>query len=248
MTRGSAAQSCVPDFAGTGDGAGSSRLFCSSPAGSMVRSISCARLTLVACSTCLRISSSSASRIIWSRLPWNSRAMARALPTQMPTVRMTRGRSLGPITTSATTAITANSDQAKSNIAAYHRDFSLPSRPAGTAGARDNGRSGSGPQTRPARDGTSSAFRIWNCARACLALRRGGLVALLGDRLRFFRLVLALRRVFALVLGLLRGRQRGRLRESEVRARADQAGGLELLDARQVALVAEAEMHQELLG
>src|SRR5690348_7538000 len=56
---------------GGGDGDGGSRPFCSSPAGSMVCSISCARLTLVACSTDLRISSSSDSRIIWSRLLWN---------------------------------------------------------------------------------------------------------------------------------------------------------------------------------
>src|SRR5690242_4458361 len=42
--------------------------------------------------------------------------MARARRVHCPTVRITRGKSFGPMTTRATTAITASSDQAKSNI------------------------------------------------------------------------------------------------------------------------------------
>ena len=51
---------------------------------------------------------------------------------------MTRGKSLGPITTSATTAISASSDHAKSNIAACHPNSlaaSDPCRPARQARA-----------------------------------------------------------------------------------------------------------------
>src|SRR6266568_3730635 len=46
----------------------------------------------------------------------NSFATERAFPAHFPAVRNTRGRSFGPITTSATRAITSSSDQEKSNI------------------------------------------------------------------------------------------------------------------------------------
>ena len=62
-----------------------------------------------------RTSSSSASRIIWSMLPWNSRDRVRALRTQKPATRRARGRSFGPITTSATIPISINSGQPISN-------------------------------------------------------------------------------------------------------------------------------------
>ena len=65
---------------------------------------------------------------------------ARALRTQYPTVRITRGRSLGPMTTSATTAISASSDQAKSNI--DHVTIASGAAPRGA----DHGRSGHAPQ------------------------------------------------------------------------------------------------------
>src|SRR6266478_2520802 len=44
-------------------------------------------------------------------LLWNSRDRVRALPTQYPATRSARGRSFGPIKTSATTPISSNSDQ-----------------------------------------------------------------------------------------------------------------------------------------
>src|SRR5262249_7349673 len=62
-----------------------------------------------------RISSSSASRIIWSTLDWNSRDRERALRTQKPATLSARGRSLGPITTSATTPTSNSSGQPISN-------------------------------------------------------------------------------------------------------------------------------------
>src|SRR5882762_900646 len=44
-------------------------------------------------------------------LLWNSRDRVRALRTQYPATRSARGRSFGPIKTSATTPISSNSDQ-----------------------------------------------------------------------------------------------------------------------------------------
>src|SRR4051812_45335744 len=45
--------------------------------------------------------------------------MARARPAHWPAVRISRGRSLGPTTTTATTTMTSNSLQAKSNIGTH---------------------------------------------------------------------------------------------------------------------------------
>src|SRR6267378_1054410 len=44
-------------------------------------------------------------------LLWKSRDRVRALRTQYPATRSARGRSFGPIKTSATTPISSNSDQ-----------------------------------------------------------------------------------------------------------------------------------------
>src|SRR6185437_6363734 len=88
----------------------------SSPCGSMVFDISSSKLKRVAASRSRLTSSSSASRTMSSRLFWNSRAIERALRTQNATFFITRGKSLGPITTKATTAMSASSDQAKSNM------------------------------------------------------------------------------------------------------------------------------------
>src|SRR5208282_3630814 len=87
-----------------------------SPLGSMVFFTSSSKLNPAALSRFFFTSSSSASRTICSRLFWNSRAMPRALRTQIPAVLSTRGRSFGPMTINATTAISASSDQAKSNM------------------------------------------------------------------------------------------------------------------------------------
>src|SRR5260221_570219 len=48
--------------------------------------------------------------------------MVRALRTHTPAVRKAFGRSLGPMTTSATTPISASSDQLKSNIALHQSE------------------------------------------------------------------------------------------------------------------------------
>src|SRR5260370_42482723 len=48
-------------------------------------------------------------------LLWNSRDKVRALRTQKPAIFKARGRSFGPITTSATTPISSNSGQPMSN-------------------------------------------------------------------------------------------------------------------------------------
>src|ERR1019366_858836 len=58
----------------------------------------------------------SASRIISSTWVWNSPAMRRAFLTKPLMARRATGRSLGPITTSATPAIRAISNHAKSNM------------------------------------------------------------------------------------------------------------------------------------
>src|SRR5471030_966764 len=48
--------------------------------------------------------------------------MVRALRTHTPAVRSAFGRSLGPMTTSATTPISASSDQLKSSIALHQSE------------------------------------------------------------------------------------------------------------------------------
>ncbi len=48
-------------------------------------------------------------------LLWNSRDSVRALRTQNPATRSARGKSFGPITTSATAPISINSGQPISN-------------------------------------------------------------------------------------------------------------------------------------
>src|SRR5579885_1996727 len=52
--------------------------------------------------------------------------MVRALRAQRPAVRSAFGRSLGPITTSATAPISASSDQLKLNIADHRHTHSRP--------------------------------------------------------------------------------------------------------------------------
>src|SRR5216683_3386868 len=90
-------------------------LWASSPVGSTVLRISFSRSNSVAFFKSWRTSSSSASRIIWSMLPWNSRDSVRALRAQKPATRSARGRSFGPITRSATIPISINSGQPISN-------------------------------------------------------------------------------------------------------------------------------------
>ena len=63
-----------------------------------------------------RTSCRSASRTISSTWTWNSPAMRRAFLTIPATALIATGRSFGPISTRATTPISANSDQAKSNM------------------------------------------------------------------------------------------------------------------------------------
>ena len=62
------------------------------------------------------ISSSSASRIIVSRPDRKCFAIPRARPTKLPIVRITRGRSFGPMTTRATTAMIKISPESIPNI------------------------------------------------------------------------------------------------------------------------------------
>ena len=76
-----------------------------------------------------RTSSSSASRIICSKLRWNSRDIVRALRTQYPATRNAAGKSLGPITTSATTPISTSSGQPISRNIRLH--LVLAARPSG---------------------------------------------------------------------------------------------------------------------
>ena len=61
-------------------------------------------------------SSISVSRIASSNWRWKSEAARRSLPAYLPKVRIKGGRSLGPTTTIATTAITRSSDQPMSNM------------------------------------------------------------------------------------------------------------------------------------
>jgi len=68
-------------------------------------------------STCFLISSSSASRMASLNWLWNSDAMRRTLAVMLPTVRRALGRSLGPMTISATAPITITSPQLMSNMA-----------------------------------------------------------------------------------------------------------------------------------
>ena len=89
----------IGDRAHRATGAGSARA--SGGCSRMIRSFSSAHF--------FSISSSSASRIIVSKPERNWRATPRALPTQWPTKRIALGRSLGPITTSATIATSSNS-------------------------------------------------------------------------------------------------------------------------------------------
>src|SRR5260370_25781395 len=90
-------------------------LWVSSAVGSAVLSVSFYSSNSVAFFKSWRSSSSSASRIIWSMLPWNSRGSVRALRTQKPATGSARGRSFGPITRSATIPISINSGQPISN-------------------------------------------------------------------------------------------------------------------------------------
>src|SRR5258708_27155377 len=87
-----------------------------SPFGSIDCSTSLVTSIEATLSTCFLTSSSSDSRIICSTLLWNSREMTRALRTQTPAVRRALGSSFGPITTMATTPISAISLQLKSNM------------------------------------------------------------------------------------------------------------------------------------
>ena len=61
------------------------------------------------------ISSSSDSRIIVSKPARTWRVMARPFDTQLPTMRMTRGKSLGPMTSKATSAMIASSEESIPN-------------------------------------------------------------------------------------------------------------------------------------
>src|SRR5581483_4113011 len=85
------------------------------PSGSTVLWNSCSKSNWVALLSSSRTSCSSASRIICSTLDWNSRDIERARLTQYPATRKARGRSFGPITTSATAPISINSGQPMSN-------------------------------------------------------------------------------------------------------------------------------------
>ena len=86
------------------------------------------------------ISSSSASRIIVSRPERKWRAMPRARPTQLPIVRITRGRSFGPITTRATTAMISSSPESIPNMAPLPAATGL--RPGGRSRASARARLG----------------------------------------------------------------------------------------------------------
>src|SRR5512145_2446391 len=89
-----------------------------SPVGSMVLSTARSRFIWLALRIASRASSSSASRTSWSMPLWNSEASLRALRTQKATVFIAFGKSFGPITTRATSAMTAISDQPISSITA----------------------------------------------------------------------------------------------------------------------------------
>src|SRR5205085_5287137 len=65
------------------------------------------------------MSASSDSRIILSTPLRKWRAMPRARPTKLPIARITRGKSFGPITTRATTAMTSNSWESIPNMAPF---------------------------------------------------------------------------------------------------------------------------------
>src|SRR3954452_14334214 len=67
--------------------------------------------------TCFLMSSSSASRMASLNWAWNSPASRRTLAVIWPTVRSALGRSLGPMTISATPPITSTSPQLMSNMA-----------------------------------------------------------------------------------------------------------------------------------
>ena len=68
-------------------------------------------------STSFLMLSSSASRSASLNWFWKSRAMRFTWPVHFPTLRRTRGKSFGPMTTIATTAMTSNSDQPMSDLA-----------------------------------------------------------------------------------------------------------------------------------
>src|SRR5208282_5680874 len=107
---GLSATSDVPTSSGAAAFVTSSRII---PAGSKEASTFAFSLSA---SSSLRTFSRSASRIASINWPWNSAAMRRIFPTTCPTVRMTRGRSFGGITASATIATTISLPMSKSNI------------------------------------------------------------------------------------------------------------------------------------
>ena len=108
--------------------------------------------------------SSSASRIASMNWPWNSAAMRRIRPSAWPTVRMTRGKSFGGITASATMPKTRSLPTSKSNM--------------------QRSRSGGRPAWRPA-----TARRAGSVSRPCPSLwRRPGAGAVLEARRRGRRL------------------------------------------------------------